>query len=1655
MAVTIVPAQDGNTISAPFFNANIRAILNAIDALETSVGGTISDLHGDGVLWGFFTSVNNGILTVSPGVAYVNGLRISKASASNFTLPSSAVSHVWLRYHSAESERVVLSNTSDITYYQNTDTLHITYPEADEAEDRLYEQIADEDASGGSYHAIYSGDVVLSFEGEGKIQLVYAQGPQGCSASIYHRYKQDDGSWSEWTQSGLANTSINCSGSASQGNTALLLSGQVGATTERQIKLVISGGEDTAFYLDTFKHYKSSQVAPSSSATLLHKIITDHNGEITSETDERSSLSLNKSEWEELFKTKYRLLSEMIVCTQCFYDPFLDTTRLDYEECTAYVDTQQHEVRLEQNAPYTIASGGEIVLEGQGRVVTETLALNEEPYSLSYSKIKSGTMLVRSTNLSTVYTRGYVVDYDNGTIAYDTDEEDNPITEGQIIRVDYTGVSQTTLSTRLTGQEAQNISVEVTEGSADYTNASRTLVDSNGNDVVELTPKSGFPGAEGNSIKVIIEEGSNQENTIADLQLYDQGLEPAICMEVKSKESGEGGNAIRVSVADATMEKIINGGFEDGIGDWVTDDGGVGTWQADSAEAHSGLQSLQADKTSGGGQMIVYRLHNCKAGSTYRTSLWFKSAGAFDITGTLYILSGDRATEFGSTEFLNSSNLNGDWAKATLDVAVPSTNQQLTFYIAIAGSGQGEVWVDDLSIELRDVDSFALTVQDADAEAYIERTALLPANATASSGTPAQAIDGDRTTSWTPGAEDDDLWWKYDFGATSYIQVVGVYVEPSDNTEEIQVAVDTGDDNESYTQIGTITVSRGWQILRLRGALGARYLRLRATQNADVGITEVGVWSATTSNSPECPVTSSLVGNLLPYNSFENWETRESNLQPVGWTCYINDVADDGQQENTLANVIAGEKSAAVIEDSTGYTYRYDSNAISGLDTDAKYVVGTWVKIGSITAGSEVYAEIVPLDEGSVEQTAVRLVDSSGNAAQTSAGGWMFLAVNYSPAFARMKLRLVVDGPAHVWWDNASVHLYEETFDNLTLDSFDPALNWPETPNYAVSTINTTGTGSALVTVVDLTTANDFPHSSTVQNPNNVSSTYLSGGDTLPITVKVTLQKYLYTGGAVTETLEYQTVLDNLTLDKSNIPGSGDADNRDLITTINNYSNLVEATYLLGDQDDATWQNNPVVSSGYLSGGLTAYNTVNIISRKGSAETFEAEDLADYYTADGSETISADFSGSWQEVSAGLCSSGAQYVGTPDVEGLSAYLFIRGPVVSVDLIYTANSQYGNLNLALARLDAEGNIGTFSAADSRLEATVIDQSGDSGYQQSVTVLKHLFEEYADGQPVIYCLRIQPDDLYSGSPINIDAIVSYTQSYKEELADLTYDVQDYTNNSGKLSLLTAINTGVGNVGPSLLLSAASENTYTNSEDNPELIAATEISGATGASRIIYSQIITDDDWGTIPQFYLFAEEELTEYTDIAYEYTLNPRDTNPTWVPCQHGILTTTSAEAGQHEIQIRAVLSTENAGETPVLHDWGIFWGEPSYTPENIEIKTATGNLTITCNSSGTVRVPVGFNVVNATINITSILLVADSSMYGYPYFDHPLGYIYEYGYGETTQRISGSLGTSYQMEDGTTIESLPVGYDNNGFTLYYNGPHEAEITIEWTAEGWM
>ena len=99
-----------------------------------------------------------------------------------------------------------------------------------------------------------------------------------------------------------------------------------------------------------------------------------------------------------------------------------------------------------------------------------------------------------------------------------------------------------------------------------------------------------------------------------------------------------------------------------------------------------------------------------------------------------------------------------------------------------------------------------------------------------------------------------------------------------------------------------------------------------------------------------------------------------------------------------------------------------------------------------------------------------------------------------------------------------------------------------------------------------------------------------------------------------------------------------------------------------------------------------------------------------------------------------------------------------------------------------------------------------------------------------------------------------------------------------------------------------------------------------------------------------------------------------------MPCQHGILTTTSAEAGQHEIQIRAVLSTENAGETPVLHDWGIFWGEPSYTPENIEIKTATGNLTITCKSSGTVRVPVGFNVVNATINITSILLVADSSM---------------------------------------------------------------------------
>lgn len=1657
MAATIVPAQDGSTISAPFFNANIRAIIASIDALESTLGGTVSDLHGNGVLWGYFTSINNGILTVGPGVAYVSGVRVANELASNFTLPSSAVSYIWLRYHSSESEHVVLSNTAEITYYQNTDTLHITYPEAAEEEETLYQQITDASANGGSYHAISSGDIVIDFVGEGKVQLIYIKGAQGCSASVYHRYKQEDGEWSAWTQDDLANTTVNCSGASAYNNTALLLSGQVGENTERQIKLSVSGGEGQYFYLDAIKHYKPSQVAPSTSSMLLHKIITDHNGTVTSQTDERESLSLSKSEWEELFKTKYRLLSSAIVCTQCFYDPFLTTARLDYENCTAYVDTQQHQVRMGQTAPYELAAGGSMVLEGQGRATTETFSITSTPYQLNYPQIAAGSVLVRSTDLSTVYASGYIVDYDNGTVVYDTAEEGNPITQGQAVRIDYTGISQTTLTTRLTGEEAQNITVQVEEGStASKTDASRTLLDTNGNESVEISPKSSFSGAEGNSIKVIVENGSNQEDTIAELQLQDGAIEAAPCLEIKAKGSGAAGNAIRVSVAEGGAEKIINGGFELGIGDWLTDDGGVGAWAIDESDCHSGAQSLQADKTSGGGEMVAYRVYNCKAGSTYRASLWFKSAGAFDITGTLSILSGDRAISFGSTQFLGSLNLNQDWSESTIDIDVPATNQQLTFHIKVVGSGQGEVWLDDLSLVLLDSDSFLLTVEDDGADTYLQAVTLESANASASSGTASNAIDEDESTAWIADPSDEDMWWKYEFSTNTYVRAVGIFVEPSDNTDELLVAIDTGDSSENYTELATMSISRGQTVYRINGHINCKYIRVRVIENSAVGISKIGVWSSESSTNPTCPIDSSIIGNLLPSNSFENWETRDTNIQPVGWTCYVNDVADDGQQENTPDNVIDGERSAAVIEDDAGYTYRYDSDTLSGLDTDATYAVNVWVKVGSITAGSEAYAEVVPLDDGSIEQTPVRLLDSDGNDTQLSTGGWKLLAVNYSPEHSRMKLRLVVDGPAHVWWDNSSVHLFRETFDNLTLDEFDPALGWTEGANYAAAAaINTSGTGSSLVTAVDLTSANDFPHSGSTQNPENLSMTYLTGGETVPTTVKITVQKYRYENGQVTETLDYQTVFDNLTLDKSNVPGTGDSDNRDLIETLSNSSGLIDATYLLGDQAEATWENNPVASSGNLSGGATVYDTVNITLRKGSAEAFEAESLLDFYTESGDETISASFTGSWQPTANTMCSGGSMLLGTPGVEGLTAYLFIRGPVMGLDLLYTEGSQYGTVELSLAEIDEVGNIGSFSSIDSRLVVSSIDQSGTGGPQTSTPVLRNLFDEYSNGDPMIYCLKIEPSAPYAGDPINLDAITSYTEKYKETLEDLTYDAQVYTSTSGKHSLLTAINDGNGIVGPSLLVTAQSDATRSHAEDNPNIMAASPISGASGASTIIYSQIITDDDWGTIPQFYLFTEQTTDAYTSINYAYTLNPRDANPTWVPIEPGTLVVTSAEAGQHEIQIKAVLSTSSATSTPVLHDWGIFWGEPSYIPEDMEMLSAAGELTITCRSSGTVRVPVGFNVVDANLNIVSILLVSDTISYGYPYFDHPLGYVYGYGYNELTSTIEGDLGTLYHVDEDTIIEVLPVGYDQSGFTIYYNGPAETEITIEWTANGWL
>jgi hypothetical protein len=1681
MDIDFSPQQTGAVATAPEQNANFLAFQNALGAIEARTGQVIEDLHGEGILRGLQVIEGANYVTVTPGVAYVDGVRIVLEDAFNAATPSYSICRLWLT--DSLNHPALLNVPADRINY-NDNASNITYS-------GTTERVADGGAWGGYYSQVTNGTVTIQYSGRGPLGVLIRRSSDGGTGVVTARTRDIEGVWGEW-EDGSAETSISFyADSTSYGNAVVVGAPESDGLT-KQVKITITGiGYIEAFYyLDP-----DEDDTPSDYSMSLAWIYTGASGEIVEINESRLVIRLSQY-WDKLIEVMYKLLATQIVCTDFWFDGFATLGSVG-DNTTANVDVNAHQVDMGVLGPYPVSSRGSYDLLGDGSTKIEYIALTRTPVSLYYPRIDTGSVTVKDSTGTTTYASGYIVDYDNGTIAWDPDTDPNPIMENQTVQVTYTGISVTTLTALQAGE--LDVLVEVEQGTtADSNQASKVWLDREGEQAYTFTPKSGIVGAEGNGVQVTVANGTNQRSVISSLQFHDRAAPPDHCMELKSRVVGQEGNFIRAKIGDGEGQRLQNNSFEtDPDTNWVAQENSQGTIGIDNGKGRTGSNSMLFDKTADTNKMRLYQVVDAKQSNQYRVTVWFASdACSADISGTLRVMSADRSTEVDSVQFLNSGNRNNTtFVSQTLDITCPPTMVRLSVVVDI-DDGTGDVWVEDITMVTLTTDPFDLEVEDGHMLPFFSEIpiAIETVGVSSEPGDASNLVDSDKSTYWL--ATDDSPWVTVDYVSPPLATTgVSVFIPSSVGGytyDDVTVTLETKDAVGAYTTVRTATAKMGWIMLRIPGGEVDCY-GFRITLSAAAPVAMLKVYGDSEQSDP-LPHDEALLDNLIDNPSFESWGTVGGKTQPVGWSYTVGGSPDDGEYNEQNALVLDSTRSALSSAGAANIgIYKCDEfSTIVGRD----YVAYVMVRAQSLVACT-VTASIIPYD-GVSEGTPVLLKNEESATSITADCDWTLMAIRFTATedYARMELKR--NGQGDVYWDLAECYLASEVFSDLTVNEDDEALGW-ETPYILVENlINDTDDGSRLVTVVNMT-GPTYPQQDEDMNPIALDWSYLAGGGTEYTTVKLTIKQYeVDVDGNPTAVLITSEEFDNLTIASNDVPGGFSPPNDDLETHINESSAILNVATSV-TKASATWEDNPAPGAAYLTGGITEHDTVNIDIMATSVVRYEAEDLLDGDPADDYYATAVSFDTETGD---------AQASGDIYVQGTNGYyyLYLQGPVAKITMVYRDSASFGTVAFAIAEYDDQGTLGSFSSAHTGLLISSLNQSDVDEYQKTVAVAQGLTGKYNNGLYKTYVLRVAAGPGVTG---NIDAFDLHVVTQSESYTDLSVVPSVYAE-TGKSPLLTTLNSGYGGNGPSAVVEATGK-AYPSITDNPSL-GTYWLTGDSGTVLILYGPILSSSPLAYWDQLVLFADMYLPDNTSITFQYSLNPLDDIPTWAPMIAGQLNRVSGESGDTLMQVRAVLATEDASATPVLYNWGIFWGEPAYVPEGARSVTIEGDLFIYAPSSGSAQADsTGFHasavdtdyssaVVNVPVACTpSRITLAIEAVYVGPYEDwgqyyaiqyedpYDLAYYGYYGYwdnydyaydadyyvdqwwygyeylyygynwpayfGWVTIAVEGLEGNKIEVNE-ETVEIYEGGKSTNQFSVFYRFPLYWQVKVHWICEGW-
>lgn len=1679
MEVTYNPAQTGNVVSAPEYNANLEAFQTALDSIESKISGVVSDLHGEGVLRGLQLIDGGNFVTITPGIAYVEGIRLLLDSACNVALPPYSVCRAWIL--DDDDNPAIVNVPAERTSY------------ADNSASIVYDGTTSRTSVYGTFLGYATtvesgGTITISYSGEGPMHLMLSRDSSGGTGAVQMRTQATDGTWGSWEE-GTAETEISFYSATTQYRKAVCIGAPDPEGATKQVRITATGKA----YIEGFYCLQpDGDITPSDYAMALAWIYTGANGDIDTIVDTRSSIVLSDY-WSKLIETMYKLLATQIICTSFWFDGFGSSEYVGLSS-TCRVDSNAHQADMGALPPYPTSSYGVGTIQGSGTSKTETLVLSRTPVALFYPKVSSGSVVVKNATGTVTYASGYTVDYTAGTIAWDSEADPQPITENETVQVSYTGLSTVVLTAREPGDK--DVLVEISEGStASVEQATKTWLSQRGAQVYTFSPKTGVLGKSGNGVKVKVENGTNTRYTLAEKHFDDRAVPPTESMELKSKTLGLEGNFVRSRLSNDTGQRIQEDSFEEvSPSAWTFQANSKGTISISSAQKRTGSYSLGFDKTVDGSRMRAYQLFDAKPGFEYQVTFYFASTNCTsDINGTARILSADRSTEVAASQFLDSTTRNSlTFASATFTFSCPATMNRLALSLDV-DDGTGDVWVDDCTVTVVTPDSFKLEVEDGHLAPFFDAIEVNEVELSASSDSAniGKMIDADKTTYWQGGASDS--WVAADFAtAPQTITGIAVFVPQGILEDSAAIQLETQDESDEFTVVRSGTVKAGWCSLRIPGSISCYGIRI--TTAAPIAILKVfGDTEGTAISQHD----TSLTDNLVEGGGFEGWETRSGTQQPIGWTRKVAGVLASGAYSTQESVVLSGTKSAedTSATDNVG-TYETDTMAVY---VGKEYLAYAMVRATGLSS-AEVSASVIPV-VNSVEGTPIPLLTESGASSITANCEWTLLAVRFTATAETVKLSLKRDGVGTVYWDSVELFLVGETYRNLTLDGSDSALGW-EVPyakaENAVNSGNSSMAASELVTLVNLTEASGFEDEGADCNPTPASYAYLSGGGTQYVTVKVTVERYsVDSSGNPTETLISSEVFDNLTTAANDVPGGFTPVNEDLETTIDQESSIVNVAVSVS-KSSSTYLDNPALGSSFLSGGETDYDTVNLDLYATSVVIGEAEDLLSAQATEDFYATNVDFDTETSDTGA----SGGSYIsGTGEL-----YLHVTEPLAKLAIVYNSSSTFGHLLLSVAEYDSTGVLGSFSSVHESLLVAEIDQSQNLGQQQTVVVAQRMVGTYADGTPKHYVLKLAPE---SGS-CNVDAFTLYVVSQHESFADLSVCPSVFSQ-SGKSSLTTVINSGYGGQGPSSIVTASANN-YATITDNPSL-GSLWLEGEEGETQVLYGPILDSAPLAYWDKLSLYADTYLPEGTSITFQYCLNPLDASPVWAPLTAGILNTLNGSVGDNKLQLRAIFATSYSGLTPVLYNWGVFWGSPSYVPEGAQSIVLSGDAYILSTSNntasesetgfhasssevvegaGVINIPVSCRPSRITLSLESVYIGPyhswgenyaqeygnpyDTTYYGkYGYWDaygyHAdysevegvYQYFYNYGYygynwpsdyfgwrSVAVDSFDGSVGSV----EGNTVEIYVGGMSENQFSIFWRFPVGWQTKVHWVCEGW-